>query len=139
MCPDWKSNPCSKPASKARERKTLLSCLRTNIFYSSWGFSYEVSFAFMISERWATIIRVLTVFITSSYAEQSVVTAKIPVITNKMLSQICRLDLKQEAIPEDSHIKILKNHEVSVSSVFNHLACVQTLSNSIFISPEVFY
>lgn len=47
---------------------------------------------------------------------QSFVIEKIPVITNKILNPICRIDLNQEAIPEGTQLK-MKNHEVSVSTV----------------------
>lgn len=78
------------------------------------------------------------VFTILSYAKQSFIIAKIPVITNKILSSICRIDLNQEAISEGSQLKILKNHEVSVSTVLNHLACARILSSSISISLKVF-
>lgn len=78
------------------------------------------------------------VFTIMSYAKRSFIIAKIPVITNNILSSICRIDLNQEAIPEGRQLKILNNREVSVSTVLNHLVCARISSSSISISLEVF-
>ena len=43
-----------------------------------------------------------------------------------------------EVISEVSQLKRLQNHEVSVCRTFNHFACAQILSSSIFTLPEVF-
>lgn len=50
-----------------------------------------------------------------------------------------RRNLNQEALPKGSQLKISENHEVSVGTVFNHLACAQILSSPISTSQEVFY
>lgn len=43
---------------------------------------------------------------------------------------------KPGSIPEGSQLKILENHEVSVGTIFNHLACAQILSSSISILSD---
>lgn len=67
---------------------------------------------------------------------QSFIIEKIPVITNKILNPIYRIDLNQEAKPEGTRLK-MKNHEVSKHC--NHLACAGILFGSTTISLEVFY
>lgn len=52
-------------------------------------------------------------------------------------------NLKNRPEPEGNiwgqSAKILKNHEMSVGTVFNYLVCAQSLPNSVFILPQMSY
>lgn len=77
------------------------------------------------------------VFIASSYAKQSFITAKFSIITNKVTSAIWRFEAGGDTFSQPA--EDIKELWLPVGTVFNHLGCAQILPSSICTSPEVFY
>ena len=78
------------------------------------------------------------VFETSSYAEDAKFYNKNSCHNKQNAESKLKKRPDQEAMSEGSKLKRSRNHKMPVGTPFNHLACAQILSSSIFTLPEVF-